>query len=308
VRLCDLPTAGLEVVRDGEFRSLGLLFHQTPELLVCLYDAKARRECEGNAAISCVIAGRELAPLVPERLGLAVSDAPREAFCDVHRHLGSETGFYGEDFPAEVSPDAAVDSGAHLPARRVRIAAGCRIEPGAVVLEGSTLAEDVVVRAGAVVGAEGFQPVPYAGGQQNLPHYGSVELRRGVEVGANAVVCRSAFNEPTEIGEESVLGPQVYVAHGARIGARCRLAASARVAGSARLGDDVFVGPNAVVSSRVAVGSGARVSLGAVVVRDVPPGETVTGNFAVEHERFLAAWRALRRQAGGPEEAGRDRA
>jgi UDP-3-O-[3-hydroxymyristoyl] glucosamine N-acyltransferase len=292
VRLAHVAdVASLNVVRDGEFNALGLLFHGTPGLLVCLYDSKARRQVAANGAVSCVIADPQLAPSVPDRVGLALAESPREAFLELHRHLGSETDFYGSDTPSRVSPAARVDPAAHVAGRRVEIAAGCRVEPGAVVLEGSTLAEGVVVRAGAVVGAEGFHPVPHNGAIVNMPHFGSARLGRGVEVGANAVVCRSVFAEPTEICEASILGPLVYVAHGVAIGSRCRLAAGARIAGSARLGDDVYVGPGAVVSNRVAVGDGARLSLGSVVVRDVPAGRTVSGNFAVEHERFLAGWK-----------------
>jgi UDP-3-O-[3-hydroxymyristoyl] glucosamine N-acyltransferase len=294
VRLRDVSGAvrGLEVVRDGEFESLGLLFHEYPAMLVCLYDARFRNGCE-NPAVACVITGRELAAGVSEHLGLATSDSPRERFFDLHRYLGSSTDFYGSDFPSEISPGAVVHPGAHVAPRRVRIAAGCAIEPGAVVLEGSVLGEGVVVRAGAVVGAEGFHPVPYKGELSNMPHYGAVQLGRRVEVGANSVVCRSVFRAATEIGEESILGPLVYVAHGVRIGSRCRLAASARVAGSALIGDEVFIGPGAVVSNRIVVGDRARVSLGSVVVRNVPSGRTVTGNFAVEHDRFLAVSRRL---------------
>jgi len=294
----------IEVVRDGEFESLGLLMHETPALLACLYDPKARRRCAENPAVSCVIAGPELASDVPERLGLAVASAPREAFLDVHRHLGSETAFYGDSYASEVSSEASVSSRAHVAEQRVRIAAGCVVEPGAVVLEGSTLADDVVVRAGAVVGAEGFHPVPYGGGLVNMPHFGSVRLGPGVEIGANAVVCRSVFADPTDVGDATILGPLVYVAHGVRIGPRCRLAASARVAGTARLGAEVFVGPGAVVSNALTVGDGARVSLGSVVVRDVAAGATVTGNFAIEHRSFLASWR---RQQQGSTGAADDR-
>jgi UDP-3-O-[3-hydroxymyristoyl] glucosamine N-acyltransferase len=42
------------------------------------------------------------------------------------------------------------------------------------------------------------------------------------------------------------------------------------------------------VSSRVTVGRGARVLLGAIVTKDVPAGETVSGNFAIQHEMFIA--------------------
>lgn len=278
-----------EVVRDGEFAALGLLGDGSPGRLACLYDAGAARDLGAAEGVACVLARPDLADAVPAAIGLAVSPVPRERFAQAQRHLGS-VGFYGPDRPTEISPDALVDAAAVVAPRNVRIGPGCVVEAGAVVQEGAILDEEVVVRAGAVVGADGFHPVPAGGGLVNLAHHGTARLRRGVQVLAGSVVCRATFDRPTDVGEHSVVGPLAYVAHGVTIGARGRIAAGARLAGSSRFGDDVYVGPNAVVSNGVRVGDGARISLGAVVVRDVPAGQTVTGNFAVEHHRFLAGW------------------
>jgi UDP-3-O-[3-hydroxymyristoyl] glucosamine N-acyltransferase len=65
------------------------------------------------------------------------------------------------------------------------------------------------------------------------------------------------------------------------------------------VGDDVWIGPAATVSSRVRVGDGARVSIGAVVVRDVGAGASVSGNFAMPHKAFLALRRRSLRQTPG---------
>jgi UDP-3-O-[3-hydroxymyristoyl] glucosamine N-acyltransferase len=67
------------------------------------------------------------------------------------------------------------------------------------------------------------------------------------------------------------------------------------VLGSARIGDDVWIGPNATISNQVQIGDGAAVSLGSVVVRDVRSGQRVSGNFAVDHRRFLSAFRGMLR-------------
>jgi UDP-3-O-[3-hydroxymyristoyl] glucosamine N-acyltransferase len=66
------------------------------------------------------------------------------------------------------------------------------------------------------------------------------------------------------------------------------------LAGSVRLGNDVWIGPNSTISNGVTVGDGAKVSLGAVVTRDVPAGARVTGNFAVDHEKFLGFLKSIR--------------
>ena len=118
-------------------------------------------------------------------------------------------------------------------------------------------------------------------------------IHRGAEVQSNAVICRSVFQSVTEIGEETKIGPLAYVAHGVKIGTRCRIASSARICGSSIIGNDVSVGPNAVISNRLHVGDGARISLGSVVVSDVAPGQTVTGNFAIDHARFLSFYKGM---------------
>jgi UDP-3-O-[3-hydroxymyristoyl] glucosamine N-acyltransferase len=294
MRLSELARAvSMDVVRDGEFEAFGLLSSRGRGLLGCLYDPAFRRDLSANDDVSCVATRAELCDLVPPRVGLALTLDPRECFYDIQCHLGSATDFYGSDEPTFVSADACVDPRSTIASRNVHIDAGCIVEAGATVLARTTLEEGVVVRSGAIVGAEGFHPVPLAGALRNLPHYGAVRIRRAAEVQSNAVVCRAAFSSPTDIGPETIVGPMVYIAHGVKTGAGCRLAASARVAGSSVLGDRVFVGPNAVVSNRVVVGDDARITLGAVVVRDVPPGTTVTGHFAVEHSRFMADWARL---------------
>jgi UDP-3-O-[3-hydroxymyristoyl] glucosamine N-acyltransferase len=291
MRLAELAAViPLRVVRDAEFRSLGLLSHRSPAMLACLHDARARLECESNADLSCVITSPDLAPLVPDHIGMALTTAPRDRFFDVQNHLGSSTDFYGTDEPTHIAPEARIDSGAIIAQRNVRIGAGCVVEGGAIVLARTTLEPGAIIRSGAVVGAEGFHPVPYAGGTRNLPHFGAVHVGTQVEIQANTVVCRSVFHNATRIGAQTLLGPLVYVAHGVRIGDACRVAASARLTGSSVIGDRVYIGPNAVISNQVRIGDDARVTLGAVVVRDVEPGQTVSGHFAVEHSRFLREW------------------
>ncbi|MGN1151821.1 MAG: hypothetical protein ACI4SN_06650 [Lachnospiraceae bacterium] len=53
------------------------------------------------------------------------------------------------------------------------------------------------------------------------------------------------------------------------------------------VGADSWVGVNATISNRIQVGNHARVSLGSVVTKDVKDGQTVTGNFAIDHTDFI---------------------
>lgn len=285
---------GLEVVRDSDFESLGLLSHRAPRMLVCAYDPSfIKRELLSNASIAAAITSVDLAPLIPETLGLGIAPDPVEAFYGLHEILLRETNFYWQDFATVISPEAVVHAGAHVASRNVRIGPGTVVEPNAVILERSLIGRECKIRSGVVVGAEGFEPKRIGGKQRVVPHAGSVFIGDGVEIQTNSVVCRSAFNSVTRIGDESVISSLVNISHNVSIGKRCRIGSSAVLLGSSMIGDDVWVGPNATISSRVSVGDGAAVSLGSVVVRDVPAGTRVSGNFAIDHKRFLTVFRSL---------------
>jgi UDP-3-O-[3-hydroxymyristoyl] glucosamine N-acyltransferase len=132
------------------------------------------------------------------------------------------------------------------------------------------------------------------GALYRVGHGGGVRLARGVEIQSNTCVDRALFGGFTEIGEDCLIDNLVHVAHNVRMGPRCRVAACAMVGGSVVLGEEVWIGPNASISSEITVGGRAFVTLGAVVTRDVGNGEHVSGNFAIDHTRFLAFLRTVR--------------
>jgi UDP-3-O-[3-hydroxymyristoyl] glucosamine N-acyltransferase len=292
MRLSELASAvPIDIIRDGEFAALGLLSYDDPKLLVSLHDEGATRELLENEQVACVITRPDLAHAVPSGVGLATATVPEQAFYAAHAHLLSRTNFYGEAFDTRIAPGATVHETAFVAPRNVVIGPGALVEPHAVVMERSVLGNDVVVRAGSVIGAEGFQPKRFGSGVTMIPHAGGVQLGDQVEILAGAVICRSLFGRPTEVGAETKVGVRSSISHHVRIGRRCRIGASATILGSAILDDDVWVGPGATISNLVRVGARASITLGAVVVRDVDPGERVSGNFAFGHDAFLAEYR-----------------
>jgi len=162
------------------------------------------------------------------------------------------------------------------------------------VLPHTIIGDEVILRAGSVIGAQGFEFKRI--GESILPvaHAGGVRLSDRVEIQANSCVDRSIFGGFTEIGEDTKLDNFVHVAHNVKIGKRCLLAAHAMIAGSVTIGDDVWIGPSAAVSSEITIGDGAYVTLGSVVTRDVAAGQRVTGNFAIDHDKFIAFLRTIR--------------
>ena len=287
--------APLRVVRDADFDDLALLGAIDRRVLVYAGDARALERLARTTAAAAVVTTAALADGVPTSLGLAVADHPESAFYDLHRWLHASSDFYWRDFATTIDPSARVHERAFIAPRSVRIGARVVVEPNATVLERVTIGDDAVVRAGAVLGSEGFEfkgPAMRQGrktraqwdyGTTNVavPHAGSVEIGARVEIQANSTVDRSLFRLATRIGDDTKIDNLVHVAHSVRIGARCLIAAGATLAGSAAIGDEVWIGPHAVISSGVRLGDGAAIVIGATITRDVAPGERVASDLRV---------------------------
>ena len=287
--------AALRVLRDADFDDLALLGASVGRVLVYAGDARALDRLRKTSAAAAVVTTAELADQVPSSLGLATADRPEPAFYDLHRRLHTSTDFYWRDFATAIDPSAHVHKRAYVAPRNVRIGARVVVEPSATILERVAIGDDAIVRAGAVLGAEGFEfkgPAMRQGratraawdyGKTNaaVPHAGSVELGARVEVQANSTVDRSLFRLPTRIGDDTKIDNLVHVAHSVRIGSRCLIAAGATLAGSVTVGDEVWIGPHCVISSGVRLGDGAAVVIGSTITRDVAPGERVASDLRV---------------------------
>jgi acyl-[acyl carrier protein]--UDP-N-acetylglucosamine O-acyltransferase len=294
-RLSDVAgIAAFDIIRDGHFRTLGPATHAASGTLVFAEEERWITALHGATGVSSVITTAALAEQVPDGLGVAIAPSPRRAFFELHNHLAVTDGFYWSDFDTEIDPSARIHPRAFVAERNVRIGPGCVVEPHATILERVVLEGGVTVRSGSTLGSQGFEFKRLDGRILAVAHAGGVRLGDAVEVQANSVIVRAVFAGFTELGSDTKVDNLVHIAHNARIGRRCLLVAHAMIGGSATIGDDVWVGPGVCVSSGVVIGDGASLTIGAVVTRDVGPGERVTGNFAIEHSRFLSHLRTVR--------------
>lgn len=284
----------MTVTRDGEFESLGFITHKAPAMLVFLEDRKYLAALLDNPLVACIIAQEQFVNDLPEHFGVGVCDCPRRAFYQLHNFLATETEFYGTSYPSRISGKARIHPTAHIADRDVRIGDGVMIEPNVTILERVIIENDVTVRAGSVIGSEGFELNLIDGEIMPVAHAGSVLLCSRVEIQSNTCVDKAVFGGFTEIGEDTKIDNLIHIAHNVKIGRRCRLAAHAMIGGSVTMGDQVWVGPGACISSEIQIGDGASVTLGAVVTKHVLPGQRVTGNFAIDHNKFIAFIKSIR--------------
>lgn len=100
----------------------------------------------------------------------------------------------------------------------------------------------------------------------------SATLGRGVMIAAGVV---GTVN--VRIDDFALLNPCVTLGHEGCVGEACVMNHASGISGGTVLEPEVLVGTGARVLQYLRVGRGARVGAGAVVTRDVPPGQTVVG-------------------------------
>jgi UDP-3-O-[3-hydroxymyristoyl] glucosamine N-acyltransferase len=299
MRLTEVACAAdITVLRDGDFRNLGFLddrhesqfvFLESPQFLAALL----RRE-----NIRAVLTTPELAEQIPAHLAVATCVQPRLDFAAIHNHLAG-TGFYWEDFATVIDPRAQVHPTAWIAPKNVRLGRNSVVGPHATVLERCTAGEEVVIGAGAVLGGVGFQTARASQGMLEMVHAGGLLVHPRVHILPGAVIATGLFRDNTTIGCEARVGSQAFLSHGVQLGEHSFVGHGAVVNGHVRIGSQAWVGPGAVISNNLEIGDRAFVSLGAVVIRDVPPGEQVSGNFAISHQRLLRLLAEVETE-GGP--------
>lgn len=118
-----------------------------------------------------------------------------------------------------------------------------RIEPGAIIRDGAKIGKDCIIMMGAII---------------NI----------GAEVGPKTMIDMNAV-----LGARAIIGKSCHIGAGAVIAGVLEPPSKKPVI----IENSVLVGANAVVLEGVRVGKGSVVAAGAVVVKDVAPGDVVAG-------------------------------
>lgn len=103
----------------------------------------------------------------------------------------------------------------------------------------------------------------------------NITLGRGVFLNAGCTILDTA---DVKVGDGTLLGPsvQIYCAEHHRDPVKRR--AGLEIAKPVNIGTNVWLGGGSIILGGITIGDDAVIGAGAVVTKDVPPGETVIGN------------------------------
>ena len=199
------------------------------------------------------------------------------------------------DPKAQVHPTAIVEAGAIIEEGAV-IGAHSRIGIGTKILHGCIIGEHTTIKAGAVIGSEGFGFAPdQQGHYHRIPQLGIVRIENNVSIGANTTVDRAALGE-TVIEEGAKIDNLCMIAHNVRIGAHTVMAAQTGIAGSTTVGKHCMIGGQVGIIGHLTIGDHVKIYAQTGVMHDVPSNRTIFGSPALEHRHFLKSFAAFKKQ------------
>lgn len=285
------------ILRDGAFSAL-CLSNSRPgaPALSFLEDPRYAPELNANLEISCVICAPEAVSALAGRVrGAVLSEAPREAYFTLHNRLAETPGYRPPLGKTVIGPGCQISPLAYIAPEGVTVEEGVVIEEFVTVRGPCTIGRGSVLHAGAKLGGAGFEFKRLEDRVLDVAHCGALEIGEDAVIWENATIHRAVYPwDRTVVGPHARVGANSHIDHGAKLGAFCEVCAGAIVSGRTEAGERAYIGPGAVLSNRLSIGAGARVSLGGVATRDVPAGRTVSGNFAVDHQKHLAFIKEIR--------------
>jgi len=234
------------------------------------------------------------------------SEHPMQAFLEIHneyhRNLPS---FTTGDYKPVVGANCEIDSSAKF-GKNVVLGDRVIIHPNVVIGSDVEIGDDTAIYASstiynrtkigkrciidsnASIGGDGFRILKDKDGRiHRLVHTGSVRFGNDVEFGNASCVDRGSFGE-TILEDNVKIDNLVHIGHNAHIKENVSIAASSCIGGSAIIGKSCWIGIGVTISNGLVIGDNASVLINAVVTRDVPENESVSGFFAMPHKAWIS--------------------
>ena len=289
------PVLQFKMLDERSFDCLALVASDLKETNCIFLDGlKYKKLIKPN--VSMILTTEELmGELRSEQYGLCILEEPRLVFFKLHNYLSDKEGYKRKTFKTTIGKNCKISSQACISKSNVKIGDNVVIEEFVSIRENTVIGDNCIIRMGTKIGGQGFEFKQIPDTLMAVEHSGGVIIGNNVELQQNNCVDKAIYPwDNTTIDDYSKTDNFVHIAHGVKVGKRVRIAASAMVAGRVIIHDDVWIGPSAAIINGIELGTKANISLGSVVTQDVKANQKVTGNFAIDHKRYIEFLKSIR--------------
>lgn len=286
-----------DIIDEKEVETLGLIASPL-EVPYCTFVDRAEYLTQLNPHVSMVITNESVAEALESNrhFGLCIVDNPRLIFFKLHNALRDNESYTRAKYVNKISPSAKISPLAVIADHNVTIGDNTIIEEFVVIRENTVIGNNCIIRSGVKLGGTDFEFKRDGETIIGVNHYGGVILGDNVEVQYNSGINKALYPwDNTIIGSYTKIDMLVHIAHGVKTGKACMIVANSGIGGRTVIGDNCWIGFGSTVKNGLTIGNNARVNMGAVVTKSVAAGEAVSGNFAIEHSRFLEHIKSLAR-------------
>lgn len=282
-----------ECYNNTEFDSLGLIGSKANHRL-CSFITDTKYLSEISESITVLLAKKNYSSEL-NGVGICVVEDPRRTFFLLHNHLVSSDSYTRPKTDTMISKTAIISELASISKKNVVIGENVVIEEFVSIKENVTIGNNCVIRAGTVVGGEGFEQKKNGQEAFTVRHAGGVIIGNNVEIQQNSCVDKAIYPwDNTIIDDHCRIDNLVHIAHAVKLHKRVFVAACACIAGRTIVEDNAWIGPGATIVNGVRIGKNSRVNLGAVATQSVSDNLAVSGNFAIDHNHFIDNLKRIR--------------
>lgn len=289
MKLSDLidKIKNVKLYKDGEFDYLDFSNSKlNNKVLTFIEDEKYMKNISNS--ITCIICKNENAKLLSSKYGIILSKNPRLDFYLIHNFLSLNfIDCKKKDSKTTIGKNCRISDKAIIGEKNVVIGDNSIIEDNAIIKNNVIIGNNCIIRSGTIIGGEGFQ---FNKGEKRffIEHCGSVTIGDNVEIQYNSCIDRALFPwDKTKVGDETKIDNLVHVEHAVKIGDNCLIAGNSCIGGSTTIGNNCWIGLSATISNGLVIGNNCRINIGAVVTKNIDDTHSVTGNFAIEHSKFI---------------------
>lgn len=278
-----------QLISDGDFDALEYCTSLCKKRFLTFLD-KIKFLDKVSQNVSCIITTEELRPCLPKHIeGIITSSEPKRSFVMLHNFLSGNKEYVRPDFKTSIGKNCRISPLAYVAEENVVIGDNVEVAPFAVINRNVTIGDNCIIHEHCVVGGKSFNFSRTKDGEVvGMVDAGQVILGNNVEICPHCHIANGPLPSDITWLEDSVkVDAFVHIGHGTKVGKRTLIPAGAQVAGNVVIGEDAWIGVNATIANRITIKDRGRVSLGSVVTKDIEEGQTVTGNFAIEHEKFI---------------------